>query len=148
MPSGGRRENFWGISCEKSRFNAKKSYIFQFYGGGGRTGCAPPPWIRPCHQTLPKASPNSETPTSKRQRKACKACSWVLLSWYQKKPNLFTVRLWFFAQALEVRTPLFPQLVPPAIMVWILVWKYIFEPFIHMLQHFMLQLTRSNNFCF
>jgi hypothetical protein len=36
-------------------------------------------------------------------------------------------------QALEFRTPLFPHLVPPAIMVWILVWKYIFEPFIHIL---------------
>jgi hypothetical protein len=23
---GGRRENFWGISCEKSRFYTKKSY--------------------------------------------------------------------------------------------------------------------------
>jgi hypothetical protein len=32
---------------------------------------------------------------------------------------------------LEFRTPLFPHLVPPAIMVWIFVWKYIFEPFIH-----------------
>jgi hypothetical protein len=51
-------------------------------------------------------------------------------------------------QALEVRTPRFPHLVPPAIMVWIFVWKYIFEPFIHMLQHLMLQLSRSNNFCF
>jgi hypothetical protein len=39
---GGRRENFWSISCEKSRFYAKKSYFFQFKGGGG-----PPPWIRP-----------------------------------------------------------------------------------------------------
>jgi hypothetical protein len=29
-PSGGRREHFWGISCEKSRFYAKKSYFFQF----------------------------------------------------------------------------------------------------------------------
>ena len=29
-PSGERRENFWGISCEKSRFYAKKSYFFQF----------------------------------------------------------------------------------------------------------------------
>jgi hypothetical protein len=29
-PSGGRRENFWGIPCEKSRFYAKKSYFFQF----------------------------------------------------------------------------------------------------------------------
>jgi hypothetical protein len=28
-PSGGMRENFWGISCEKSRFYAKKSYFFQ-----------------------------------------------------------------------------------------------------------------------
>jgi hypothetical protein len=27
---GGRRENLWGISCEKSRFYAKKSYFFQF----------------------------------------------------------------------------------------------------------------------
>jgi hypothetical protein len=27
---GGRSENFWGISCEKSRFYAKKSYFFQF----------------------------------------------------------------------------------------------------------------------
>ena len=27
---GGRRENFWGISCEKSRFYAKKYYFFQF----------------------------------------------------------------------------------------------------------------------
>jgi hypothetical protein len=29
-PSGGRRENCWGVSCEKSRFYAKKSYFFQF----------------------------------------------------------------------------------------------------------------------
>ena len=29
-PSGGRREHFWGISCEKSGFYAKKSYFFQF----------------------------------------------------------------------------------------------------------------------
>ena len=28
-PSGGRRDNFGGISCEKSRFYAKKSYFFQ-----------------------------------------------------------------------------------------------------------------------
>jgi hypothetical protein len=29
-PNGGGRENFGGISCEKSRFYAKKSYFFQF----------------------------------------------------------------------------------------------------------------------
>jgi hypothetical protein len=27
---GGRREKFWDISCQKSRFYAKKSYFFQF----------------------------------------------------------------------------------------------------------------------
>jgi hypothetical protein len=32
-PSGGRRENFWGITCEKSRFYAKKSYFFPIAGG-------------------------------------------------------------------------------------------------------------------
>jgi hypothetical protein len=40
---GGRRENFWGISCKKSRFYAKKSF---FPILGARAGCAPP-WIRP-----------------------------------------------------------------------------------------------------
>jgi hypothetical protein len=30
---GGRRENVWGISCEKSRFHAKKSYFFSILGG-------------------------------------------------------------------------------------------------------------------
>ena len=34
-PSGGRREKIWGISCEKSRFYAKKLYLFQFYDEGG-----------------------------------------------------------------------------------------------------------------
>ena len=32
-PSGGRRENFWGISCKKSRFYAKKSYFSNFREG-------------------------------------------------------------------------------------------------------------------
>ena len=40
-PSGGRREIFWGISCEKSRFYAKKSYFLQFQGA------RPTHWIRP-----------------------------------------------------------------------------------------------------
>ena len=34
-PNGGRRENVWGISCEKSRFYANKSYFL-------RAGSAPP----------------------------------------------------------------------------------------------------------
>ena len=37
-PSRGRRENFWGISCEKSRFYAKKSYFSNFRGRGGGGG--------------------------------------------------------------------------------------------------------------
>ena len=31
-PSGGRREHFWGISCEKSRFYAKKIIFFPILG--------------------------------------------------------------------------------------------------------------------
>ena len=38
---GGRREKFWGISCEKSRFYAKKPYFFPILGG------RPPLWNRP-----------------------------------------------------------------------------------------------------
>ena len=34
-PSGGRRENCWGISCEKSRFYAKKS-CFPIAKGGAK----------------------------------------------------------------------------------------------------------------
>ena len=35
-PSGGRRENVLGISCENSRFYAKKIIFFPTLGGGGR----------------------------------------------------------------------------------------------------------------
>ena len=48
-PSGGRHENFWGISCEKSRFYAKKSYFFELRREA-RTFLryfVRPPWIRP-----------------------------------------------------------------------------------------------------
>ena len=41
-PSGAKRENIWGISYGKSRFYAKKSYIFQFLGGGGAPGAPAP----------------------------------------------------------------------------------------------------------
>ena len=37
-PSGGRLENVWGISCEKSRFYAKQSNFFQFQGAGACAG--------------------------------------------------------------------------------------------------------------
>ena len=40
-PNGGRRENFWGISCEKSRFYAKKILFFPILGEA-RAGCPPP----------------------------------------------------------------------------------------------------------
>ena len=40
--SGGRREKIWGISCEKSRFYAKKSYFFPILGG--RAPGASRPW--------------------------------------------------------------------------------------------------------
>ena len=34
--SGGRRENCWGILCEKSRFYAKKSYFFPIVEGDAK----------------------------------------------------------------------------------------------------------------
>jgi hypothetical protein len=37
VTSGGRLENIWGISCEKSRFYAKKSFFSPILGGGGGT---------------------------------------------------------------------------------------------------------------
>ena len=78
VPSRGRRENFWGISCEKSRFYAKKSYFSNFRGareifgvfhvknhdftpkkiiflpilGGGRAPGAPPPPPPPLNPPL------------------------------------------------------------------------------------------------
>ena len=45
LRSGGRRENSWGISCEKSRFYAKKIIFFPILGGRGPGA---PPRIRPC----------------------------------------------------------------------------------------------------
>ena len=80
-PSGGRREHFWGISCEKSRFYGKKSYFFQlrrearkFLGyfvwkitilrqkiifflilGGARAGCAPPPLNPPLYNNTQRS---------------------------------------------------------------------------------------------
>ena len=38
----GKREHFWGISCEKSRFYEKKIIFFPILGGA-RAGCVPPP---------------------------------------------------------------------------------------------------------
>ena len=35
-PSGGRREHFGGISCEKSRFYAQKSSFFPIAEGGAK----------------------------------------------------------------------------------------------------------------
>ena len=50
-PSGGRRENYLGISCEKSRFYAKKIIFFPILGG--EPGAPPPsPWIRPWIQSI------------------------------------------------------------------------------------------------
>ena len=44
-PSGGGRENIWGILCEKSRFYAKKIFFSNSRRRGGRR--VRPPWIRP-----------------------------------------------------------------------------------------------------
>ena len=43
---------FWGISCEKSRFYAKKSYFFQILGGGAHRVPPPPPGSAPGPDSL------------------------------------------------------------------------------------------------
>ena len=50
-PSGGRRENFWGISCEKSRFYAKKIIFFSILGGH-RVRPPPPLGSSPASNTI------------------------------------------------------------------------------------------------
>jgi hypothetical protein len=40
---GGGARNFWGISCEKSRFYTKKIIFFPILGGGHAPGAPPPP---------------------------------------------------------------------------------------------------------
>ena len=45
---GGAHLKFvWGISCEKSRFYAKKKHIFTNFRGGGGGGGAPGPIFLP-----------------------------------------------------------------------------------------------------
>ena len=50
---GGGARNFWGISCEKSRFYAKKNHIFSNFRGGGARRVPPPP---------PESAPNLNMP--------------------------------------------------------------------------------------
>ena len=79
-PSGGRREHFWGISCEKSRFYAKNSYFFPILGGGGGAPGAPPPWIRPCSLLLTVKSTHAAT---------LLVADSVPLEWEQRIPTRF-----------------------------------------------------------
>jgi hypothetical protein len=46
-PSGGRREHFWCISCEKSRFSPKNHIFSNFRGGGGGREPGAPPGYTP-----------------------------------------------------------------------------------------------------
>ena len=77
VPSGGRCENFWGISCEKSRFYSKKSYFFPILGD-------PPPWIRPCKGIVPRWKIKISLTLS---------CSVILKSWIKSM-------LWVFVMLL------------------------------------------------
>ena len=68
-------------------------------------------------------------------------CTMYLLTYYNVLLLVCNFYIVYFTTGTRIpNPPLFPHLVPPAIMVWIFVWKYIFEPFIHILQHFVLQL--------
>ena len=54
-PSGGRHENYWGISCEKSRFYAKKIIFFPILG-------PPPPLDPPLRSICLSLSINNSFP--------------------------------------------------------------------------------------
>ena len=45
--------NIFGVFRVKNHDITPKNHIFSnFRGGGGGTGCAPPPWIRPWYKLL------------------------------------------------------------------------------------------------
>ena len=46
---GGRREKFWGISCEKSRYYDKKIIFFPILGGARAVRAPPPPLDPPLY---------------------------------------------------------------------------------------------------
>ena len=72
-----RREIFWGISCKKSRFYAKKSYFFPILGGGGRAPGAPHPGSAPVHVPIQSMSitpkPKAKVPRNVR----CALCNFI-----------------------------------------------------------------------
>jgi hypothetical protein len=88
---GGRRENFWGISCEKSQSYAKK-IIFSPILGGARAGCAPPPGSAPANKRtlVPQPQPWNRSGTPQNRK------SYVLLIlviFHTKYPKNFRASL-------------------------------------------------------
>jgi hypothetical protein len=70
-PSEGRREIFLGISCEKSRFYAKKNHIFPILGGGARIfwgiSCEKSPESATVTEVLSKVALNTINQTKQRK---------------------------------------------------------------------------------
>jgi hypothetical protein len=86
-PSGGRWENFWAISWEKSRFYAKKNHIFSNFRGGG----PPPP---------PESAPGYRVHLPSKQR---------LVISRIRTHNFSGDRHWLFSIRLRPRRPLIPK---------------------------------------
>ena len=95
---GGRRENIWGISCEKSRFYPKKNHIFSNFRGGARRvrPLLNPPLVSPnkiwkkTQQTLVLIRLyNNEQTIIKWGYRSMKLENWILKSWHSLQLGIF-----------------------------------------------------------
>ena len=66
---GGRREKFWGISCEKSRFYAKKIVCFPILAGAHHH---PPPPTTPPHGSAPAMDKRNKDKRQKDKQQSTK----------------------------------------------------------------------------
>ena len=62
-PSGGRRENCLGISCEKNHDFTQFFFIFFPFLGGARAVCAPPPGSAPADAWISTRKQNTDEVT-------------------------------------------------------------------------------------
>jgi hypothetical protein len=94
-PSGGRRENCWGISCEKSRFYAKKIIFFPISGGRA----PPPPLDPPLRSICLSLSISNSFPVYVHASLHWKYTICILVNIIRwKKYDFFGVKSWFFTR--------------------------------------------------
>jgi hypothetical protein len=99
-PREGRRENFWGISCEKSRFYAKKSYFSNFRGG--RTATSNWPVSYGSWHCVPLQILNNNDYFSFFNKQMCVRCARVSEWWWLLLMYMFCI---YFKMAIFYMSP-------------------------------------------